>query len=140
MIDFSMPVETFLLGGNATITMKQLIGGSRHFTYQIEKPKTSRGPALAFVKVNTGEGGYKFIGSIFPESGFRHSLKSPIGERAASVQCFDWLWKNRNRRDMLEKYTDLLCAGVCCVCGRELTNPESAAKGIGPVCEQKLGN
>jgi hypothetical protein len=27
--------------------------------------------------------------------------------------------------------------GVCCMCGRELTNPESVALGIGPVCRQR---
>lgn len=27
--------------------------------------------------------------------------------------------------------------GVCCVCGAELTNPESVAAGIGPICSSK---
>ena len=27
--------------------------------------------------------------------------------------------------------------GVCCMCGRELTDPESVALGIGPVCRSK---
>ena len=27
--------------------------------------------------------------------------------------------------------------GICCICGRFLTDDESVAKGIGPVCEQK---
>jgi len=27
--------------------------------------------------------------------------------------------------------------GVCCVCGRELTNEQSVEDGIGPVCKQK---
>lgn len=27
--------------------------------------------------------------------------------------------------------------GTCCMCGRELTNPESVALGIGPVCREK---
>lgn len=27
--------------------------------------------------------------------------------------------------------------GICCICGRFLTDNESVAKGIGPVCEQK---
>ncbi len=27
--------------------------------------------------------------------------------------------------------------GVCCVCGRELTDPVSVAQGIGPICIQK---
>jgi hypothetical protein len=29
--------------------------------------------------------------------------------------------------------------GVCCCCGRELTDPKSVAKGIGPVCEKSYG-
>jgi len=31
-----------------------------------------------------------------------------------------------------------LLFGTCCVCARELTNPKSIAKGIGPVCEKKV--
>lgn len=27
--------------------------------------------------------------------------------------------------------------GVCCVCGRELTNEQSVADGIGPICKKK---
>lgn len=27
--------------------------------------------------------------------------------------------------------------GICCCCGRELTNPESVALGIGPICRGK---
>jgi hypothetical protein len=29
--------------------------------------------------------------------------------------------------------------GVCCICGRELTDPNSVAMGIGPICIQKGG-
>lgn len=29
--------------------------------------------------------------------------------------------------------------GICCCCGRELTDPKSVAKGIGPVCEKNYG-
>lgn len=31
-----------------------------------------------------------------------------------------------------------LLFGTCCVCARELTNPKSIARGIGPVCEKKI--
>ena len=29
--------------------------------------------------------------------------------------------------------------GVCCICGRELTDPNSIAMGIGPICVEKCG-
>jgi hypothetical protein len=29
--------------------------------------------------------------------------------------------------------------GTCCICGRELTNPESISMGIGPICIEKGG-
>lgn len=29
--------------------------------------------------------------------------------------------------------------GICCCCGRDLTDPKSVAKGIGPVCEKNYG-
>lgn len=31
-----------------------------------------------------------------------------------------------------------LLFGTCCVCARELTDPKSIAKGIGPICEKKI--
>jgi len=29
--------------------------------------------------------------------------------------------------------------GICCCCGRELTDPQSIAAGIGPICADKWG-
>lgn len=46
---------------------------------------------------------------------------------AMSINPMEWM-ENYGKR-----------TGVCCVCGRELTNEESVARGIGPICASYFG-
>jgi len=43
---------------------------------------------------------------------------------------------DQHPREVLKKSGD--ATGVCAICGRELTNPESIMRGIGPVCATKI--
>ena len=130
---FSMPLRDFLLGGHCVATVKSEKTG-KHFTYRVNLPK-KQGAALGFVEVNCGDGGYKYIGSIFPE-GFRHSPKSPVKADAPSVKGFSWLWRCTEKPELLDQ-AEVSHSGICCRCGRELTNPESVALGLGPICATK---
>jgi hypothetical protein len=136
---FSMPLRDFLLGGHCVATVTSIETG-KHFTYRVKLPK-KQGAALGFVEVNCGDGGYKYIGSIFPNlpnrpGGFRHSPKSPIAPNAASVKGFSWLWRCTEKPELLAQ-AEVSHSGICCRCGRELTNPESIASGLGPICATK---
>jgi hypothetical protein len=131
---FQLDLRSFLLGGHCVATVKSEKTG-KHFTYRVKLPK-KQGAALAFVEVNCGDqAGYKYIGSIFPE-GFRHSPKSPIREDAPSVKGFNWLWRCTYKPELMEQ-AEIMHSGVCCRCGRELTDPTSIALGVGPICANK---
>lgn len=136
--NFSLSLQDFALRGNAVFTIVSSKTGE-HFTYKVQTPKKPGGTALGFVSVlRGGTQEYAFIGSLFPEGDngvvFRHSPKSPVGVDAPSVKTFGWLWKKREEVDHPNFHSQILHEGMCCRCGRPLTNPESIAAGIGPDC------
>jgi hypothetical protein len=84
--------------------------------YRVDKPTEGTWAGRTFVKVRAGD---DWLPVRYATA--RQGILRKIGEdvRAASI------------RYGLE-------LGQCGVCGRTLTNPESIAKGIGPVCEGRL--
>lgn len=91
------------------------------------------GPTM-FYKVDRPSEG-KFAGWTFVkwvrESGYESALKKPQAEQVLAK--------------IAESPLDALVAygretGVCGACGRRLTDPESVAAGIGPVCAAKIGS
>jgi hypothetical protein len=140
-----IPIEKYVLGGNATFTLRSLKTGNR-FTFRIQQPglKPTAGEDGAikppsdvphFVSVLTGpqnEADYAFLGTIFSDGNYRHGKKSRIARDAKCAIAFEWFWNNHNclRADLCEFFP----SGKCCCCGRTLTTPESVEAGIGPVC------
>jgi len=126
--------RAYLLGGRCKVTLVSKRSGAR-FTYSISRKKSADKP-IFFVSVLIGpnnQDDYRFIGTIFGDSGdFRHSLKSPIGADALSVKAFAWSWQHLGDPDL-----EVWHSGACSRCGRELTDPESIARGLGPVCAQR---
>lgn len=91
-----------------------------------EAPATGRNAGALYVKQN-GEYAGKIDGSTFhPGWGVK---QGPIVEALLEIAA--------NPADVLRvkgKQT-----GKCCCCGRELTDPESVANGIGPICATNWG-
>ena len=131
--------KPYLLGGKATATLVSGATGAR-FTYRIcgkdvgseDQPRT-----IFFVSVLTGSDNqedYSYLGTIF-EGGsgkpdrFVHGKKSRISADAPSALAFAWLWRNLD-----SDKAELWHAGACSRCGRQLTDPESIAAGLGPIC------
>ncbi len=134
----------FVLAGRATFTV---VGREHRFTFRVERAKGKLEERPWFVSVLTGPDNrhdYTFIGTIFPYmqglrrgSGgrFRHSSRSKISSDATSVKAFTWTWDNLFKLD--EFGVEFWHEGACAVCGRALTDPESVACGIGPVCRER---
>lgn len=76
----------------------------------------------------------KFAGWTFVkwvrENGYESALRKPQAERVLARIA-------ENPMDALVAYGRR--TGVCGVCGRKLTDPESVEQGIGPVCASKVG-
>lgn len=78
-----------------------------------------------------------------------------VAKARTSNARYAYEWKNRSwdyaggvifdlkpeHRMTLEQVAEFgIQTGMCAICGRTLTDPDSVAKGIGPICEQKYGS
>ena len=102
------------------------------FSGVIVKPSKDLGSLWVLSATEKVEGDYglqpKYLGKITP-----NRLDSRLSDEVKAV--------------LLEAASDPLTAavrygketGACSCCGRDLTNPESIAAGIGPICREKYG-
>lgn len=67
-----------------------------------------------------------------------HGKKSSVGVGAAvSAEAFVWLWCHLIAVKAFPEGVQLWHEGRCGRCGRTLTDPESCARGLGPICAGK---
>jgi hypothetical protein len=130
--------RAYVLAGNAKITVVSLKTGTR-FTFQIVErdPEESDedGKILHFVKVLTGPdntSNFTFLGTVFQTVDYRPGRRSEVPPHAPSARAWAWTWAHLES-DQIEVWH----SGRCGRCGRELTDPESIATGLGPYCREK---
>lgn len=85
----------------------------------------SRNPGFVYVKI---DGIYK--GKISPEGRF-------MGSGASQVETAEVMRIGRDPLAAAIEHGKL--TGKCAICSRALDNPESVARGIGPICAKKFG-
>jgi len=131
-------IKKFIVGGKAILTLESEKTG-RWFTYRIKKAKKDDDNSSFFVSVLTGlnnDSAYSYMGTIFKnldKLNFKLTKNSKIGEDALSYKAFIFFFNlllNNKKHNDLSVYH----RGVCCVCGKKLTTPESLKNGIGPFC------
>jgi hypothetical protein len=133
----------FVLGGNATLTMKSKRTGDR-FTFRFTQPKDDGSGRTRPVWINVLNGSdntsdYSFAGTIWQRPThfeFRTSPKSRISEQAPSVQAVKWFFKHATFGTLAQamKQAEFWHEGRCGRCARKLTVPESIESGFGPEC------
>ncbi len=121
--------RAFMLAGNAHVTLVSTRTGVR-FTFQVRQPDAT---TPHFVAVLTGPDHYTYLGTIFGGRVFKHGVKSPIGGDAPSAKAFAWAWPYIARGETPPD-CEVWHEGSCGKCGRQLTDPESIASGLGPIC------
>ena len=128
-----LDIRNFLLAGKAIFTVVSKKSGVR-FTYKVKKHDEKD---LWFVSVLTGSdnnSSYSYLGTIFGDSGFRHTNKSRITPEAPSHKAFNWLFSMIKQNKPVEEFAEIHHEGRCGRCGRRLTVPESIESGFGPEC------
>ena len=97
-----------------------------------------------FIKVLVGQNNqddYGVMGTVFHTDGidkYVHNQKySSLSNEAPSVKAFQWVLQVLNAGAPPE-WLEIWHEGRCCVCGHLLTDPDSIARGIGPVCLGKM--
>ena len=82
----------------------------------------------------------EFVGKILPSHIFENHTKF-IGGSSQPTELsrnFAFVWNHIKNRTLPKEY-HILHLGSCSVCSRPLTDPESIRKGIGPICEARIG-
>jgi hypothetical protein len=137
MMTDPIAVREFVLAGNARITLKSKLSGTR-FSYRVRECEGKEG--LFFVGLLSGsdnESAYSYMG-VIRDGNFSVTKKSHISAGAPSAMAFDFFWKYllvQRIHSNLEVWHE----GHCGRCGRTLTVPESIERGIGPECASKMG-
>lgn len=130
--------ERFINGGKAVFTVHSHATG-KHFTYRVVRKQEATCLWVFFLNGpnNDDDGSFAYLGTIFDDTrAFRLTKKSRAGADAPVVRGFNWLWNQIVLAHNTEQWSkaDFLHEGRCGCCGRRLTEPESIACGIGPVC------
>src|SRR3990172_5551964 len=130
--------KAYMLAGDAKVTIVSKKTGDR-FTYRVKAKDQIQGTlgattpkSLHFVSVLTGpdnESDYRFLGTVVDGKVYAHGRKSNISNDAPSAKAFQWVWANLDSEAF-----ELWHSGRCARCHRELTDPESLVRGLGPVC------
>jgi hypothetical protein len=132
-------LREFVFAGNAIFTVMNTDTKNR-FTLKVKKHKEND---IFFVSVMTGSDNYTsytFIGTYFPNKGYKKSYKSKIGSDAMSAKMVQWFFNsfinNQKKYETIKVYHEDKCGR----CGRKLTTPESVKSGFGPECIKLVGN
>lgn len=134
--DDPIAARQYMRAGKATVTVKSTKTGAR-FTFRV---RAAPNGAVHFVDVLNGadnESSYAYLGCLRRDM-YQHGRKSKVGDTAASVVAFKWVWQQLARGRM-PSTLEIWHEGVCGRCGRKLTVPESVAAGLGPECAGKVG-
>ena len=138
-------VEDMIFAGHATFTILNT-ETNNHFTYRIRKPdKMLPRSGVWWVWSKDENGGWHYLFSYFDDPNDFSKLIPKITGRSAikswdHIQAKAILWYvNRLRQRRIPKNVVIQFADHCCRCGRQLTDPKSLDRGIGPECVKVLG-
>jgi hypothetical protein len=149
-------IDQFLLSGRAEFTMHDE-SKAAHITMKV---KQAKGKPIWFVKLLQGPEIYMFLGTLYENAQnqimFKQGKDSVLSELDPRILYLKAVLMRLNVRRLskagqvpakLERfnapfptYFHFLHVGKCGCCGRPLTNPESIATGIGPVCSGRQSN
>jgi len=129
-------IRKFLWAGNATFTLQSKTTGV-HYSYKIRRPSEDK---PYFAKVMTGGSDeYTYLGLALPGIGVRVTAKSKFRADSPAVRALDYFvrWAFSPAAELPAKL-EFFHAGRCGRCGRELTDPVSIERGLGPECAEKF--
>ena len=146
-------IRKYVLGGNATFTLRSKKSGER-LTFKVKSAKKNpdaywstgnQDKRTYFVSLLTGpnnENDYRYLGLLKQHGDgyydFELTAKSPSRD-SQGVRTFKWFWNLLEQGCHISDGIEFWHEGSCCMCGRKLTVPESVELGIGPDCATKGG-
>lgn len=143
-------ISRYLLAGNATLTLRSMRTQTR-YTVKVQKSEPNeqyrrRADVLDsyFVKLLVAPDEYQYLGMLerrVEGVALRLTKGSKMNDGSGPVAAVNWFLKQVINQDTPPALAQLEVwhEGQCGRCGRELTVPESIARGIGPECWEKMG-
>jgi hypothetical protein len=130
----------YIIGGHGKFT---LVGQTTRYTYRVGQTKDDDGNlSPLFISVLTGpdnSNDFQYLGYIsLADLLTLRSGKKGNPNHPAFVALAWWLRVYGKGNLAALAKAEFWHEGTCCRCGRELTVPDSIAKGIGPVCEGRV--
>lgn len=123
-------IRPYLTAGRAVITITSAKTG-RRFIYKITVNK--KDPNMFFVAVLGSDNSYKYMG-IMRNFKFQTTAKSEYDAKSMPAVAFNFFL---SRLDNPHPDMGVFHSGRCGRCGRELTDPESIKRGLGPTCARR---
>lgn len=139
MNTFASPdqIKTFLLGGNATVTIESQRSGT-HYTYRARKSDDGK---ATFVSILTGpdnESNYQYMGLLNEGTlEVRPTKKSKFACDSVPVKAINYTLAHVAAGQM-PPHCVVRHEGRCGACNRKLTTPESLDRGFGPDCWERM--
>lgn len=107
-------------------------------------------PNYGVDKIVLRRGTGKYHGCISISNGEKYPIGillgtiSRVGAFTFATFCLSRPYLQQFLKQLIENYVDMLAingkkSGHCCFCGLTLTNPESVARGYGPICAENYG-
>jgi hypothetical protein len=139
--------EKFLLAGNAVFTVTNPKGD--HYTFRVRRvesewPQGSGRMGVSYfvnVKVSGQDRLYAYIGLLNPTTGtVKTTQKSMYVPGSKEYDVASWACQAVIGCKMVPAGYHIEHAGRCGKCGRQLTDPQSIERGIGPECWSMIGS
>lgn len=133
----------FLLGGKAKFSLK---GARHHFSYKIVAPKDGKCAGKLFVYgIRGSENREDYMGMIVWNRGVptvKQTMKTMFRAEDPQVAAINWTLRHVHKAaaalEDMPAGLELWHFGQCGMCCRPLRDPDSIARGIGPVCWKRI--
>ena len=126
-------IKDYVLGGHGIVTLVSDTTNVHH-TYSFHKPEGR--DDIMFINTLVDGSNWVYVG-YYRNGEFRLTAKSAYKPDSAIVKGVAYIFKVILGGTAVDSM-HILHEGVCCRCGRPLTNPASIRLGIGPTCMSKL--
>jgi hypothetical protein len=129
---------SFLFAGSAKFTLVSKKTGARK-TFEVRQKGIERFWFVSLLNGPDNTADFRYLACVWMDDAA--DLKAKMNKDAWGKEAFDafnWLLEKLNANDAAGFYAqaEFWHSGTCGRCGRELTTPESIARGLGPTCAE----
>lgn len=137
----SNEIMTYCLGGKGVVTLESPSGV--HHTYFFKRPNNKDvfpDDTIFVYAVHNEKGILKhFYIGMMENTHFRLTRNSRFADYTEIVKGAFFIDRMMHNQKLVDTTPmSLYHEGMCCVCGRQLTNPKSIKSGVGPKCRKHI--